>query len=113
MGLKIEKLEGARPMQQSLTEPCANCGEEAKCRRRDFSAQAWTVLLVWGEIQKSTVDQSVCDHCYNELRETLIDRADEIESASSQPVPAPKTKTVAKAVAQPAAKAGQKVRKAS
>jgi hypothetical protein len=53
----------------------------SRCRRRDFSQQAWAVLLVWEEVQKSTVDQSLCDDCYNELRETLIDRTDEIESA--------------------------------
>jgi hypothetical protein len=100
---------------QNVTESCANCGEDTKSRRRDFSEQAWTVLLVWGEIQKATVDQAICDHCYGELRETLIDRADEIAAVASQPAAtaAPRKAVSGKAgAAQTPAKAGQKVRKA-
>ncbi len=119
MGFKIEKLVGAHPM-QNIVETCANCGEDQKVRRRDFSEQAWTVLLVWGEIQKNTVDQSICDHCYDELRETLIDRHDEIEISAAQPIPpavrskpaAASAKPAAKSIPQTPAKAPAKVRKA-
>ena len=60
---------------------CGHCQCDTKSRRRDFSEQTWTVLLVWGEIDTKTVDQALCDPCYNELREVLIDRTDEIEAA--------------------------------
>lgn len=95
---------------QNVTETCANCGEDGKCRRRDFSEQAWTVLVVWNEVQTAAVDQAVCDHCYNELREVLIDRADEIENALRQPIPSKKPAAAAKRAVQPAR---GKVRKAS
>jgi hypothetical protein len=60
---------------------CGHCQCDTKSRRRDFSDQTWTVLLVWGEIEPKTVDQPLCEPCYNELREVLIDRTDEIEMA--------------------------------
>ena len=75
----VEKTRENRGMHISST--CAHCHENTKSRRRDFSEQTWSVLLVWGEIQKPTVDQPICDHCYNELREILIDRSQEIEVA--------------------------------
>ncbi len=81
MKIKIERIRGGREMAISSTENCANCGADSKCRRRDFSEQAWSVLLLWKEVQTSTVDQAICEDCYNELREVLIDRADEIEDA--------------------------------
>jgi hypothetical protein len=37
--------------------------------------------MVWGEVDTKTVDQPLCEPCYNELREVLIDRTDEIEAA--------------------------------
>ena len=98
---------------QHVSEVCSNCGEETKCRRRDFSEQAWTVLVLWNEVQTAAVDQPICDHCYDELREVLIDRAEDIEAAVN--APATKTKTPAATPAAPkraAAPARQKVRKA-
>lgn len=68
-----------------ISNVCTNCSGEVKSRRRDFTEQAWTVLVLWGEIQKRAVDQPICDHCYNELREVLIDRAEEIEAALKTP----------------------------
>ena len=113
MRFKIERLGSALNMQQNLTESCATCGEDQKCRRRDFSEQAWAALLLWGEVQKKSVDQAICEHCYNELRETLIDRADEIETAASAPAPRTKSVPAAKpAVAQAPAASRGKVRKA-
>ena len=68
---------------QNSADQCSNCNTEAKCRRRDFSEQAWTVLLLWNEVQATAVDQPICDDCYGDLRETLIDRAEEIDAALS------------------------------
>lgn len=94
---------------QHVSELCSNCGDETKCRRRDFSEQAWAVLVIWGEVQSPTVDQPICENCYNELREVLIDRSEEIENANNEPQPK-KTRVPAKRAAAPAR---QKVRKAS
>lgn len=91
-----------------VSECCSNCSEDTKSRRREFSEQAWTVLVLWNEVQSAAVDQPICENCYNELREVLIDRAEEIENALNEP--APKTKKVP---AKTAAPARQKVRKAS
>jgi uncharacterized protein with PIN domain len=93
---------------QNVSMTCANCEEDAKCRRRDFSEQAWTVLALWNEVQATAIDQPICEDCYNELREVLIDRADEIEVALSEPAP----KKSAQAGKRAAAPARQKVRKA-
>ena len=61
---------------------CACCGEDRKARRRNFSEQAWTALLLWSEVEQTAVDQPICDGCYGELRETLIDRAEEVNEVS-------------------------------
>ena len=42
------------------------------------------VLLLWGEISADSVDQPICEQCYTEMREILIDRTDEIEAAMQQ-----------------------------
>ena len=66
---------------QSLSQICGNCTVESKCRKREFSVEAWTVLVIWNEVQAAAVDQPLCDECYNELRETLIDRASDVAEA--------------------------------
>ncbi len=65
-------------------ENCNNCGSNARCRRRSFSKQAWTVLLLWKEVNPNAIEKPICDDCYKELRDVLIDRADEIEASLDQ-----------------------------
>ena len=77
---KIERVGGSKAM-QSLSQICSNCTVESKCRKREFSVEAWTVLVIWNEVQAAAVDQPLCDECYNELRETLIDRASDVAEA--------------------------------
>ena len=79
---KIERVGGSNAM-QSLSQMCCNCTVETKCRKREFSVEAWTVLVVWNEVQAAAVDQPMCDECYNELRETLIDRVSDVAEALS------------------------------
>jgi hypothetical protein len=109
---KIEKLGGAQAMQH-VSETCGNCETDTKCRRRDFSEQAWSVLVLWAEVATSAVDQPICDDCYNELREVLIDRADEIEAALAAPAPKQPRPAANAAAKKTAAAARPKVRKAS
>ena len=61
---------------------CSCCGEDRKARRRNFSEQAWTALLLWSEVEQTAIDQPICDGCYGELRETLIDRAEEVNAVA-------------------------------
>ena len=75
--------EPPRPLDtKARAETCSNCGSDSNsCRRRTFSEQALTVLLLWNEINPNAIDQGICDDCYQELRDVLIDRSDEIESS--------------------------------
>ena len=63
---------------------CKNCHQEEKAMRRVFSVLAWTVLLLWNELSVSAVDQPICDTCYDDMRNILIDRAEEIEKAMEE-----------------------------
>ena len=56
---------------------CARCSSGATARKREFSEQAYSMLLVWGEIDKDIIDAPICDECYAELRDLLIERADD------------------------------------
>ena len=86
---KMAAESGAQPEESRSSSPvaaaaCANCGDTGRNRRRQFSEQAWTVLLLWNEISPLVVDKPICADCYEELREILIDRADEVEAAMQQ-----------------------------
>ena len=104
MGNNVERRKRAKPTSRAKVKPestsprspvakfqdledtavCKNCQEEERSYRRTFSEQAWTVLLLWKEISPEAVEQPICDSCYDELREILIDRRDEIELAMSE-----------------------------
>ena len=82
MKSRIQGLVGLQTMH--VSEVCANCSDMSRCTRRDFSEQAWTMLLLWNEVAQSAVDKPICQSCYNELREVLIDRSDEIEEVLAE-----------------------------
>ena len=63
---------------------CRCCGIDSHCRRRTFSEQAWSALLSWGEATVEAIDQPICNTCYQEMREILMERSDEIESKQAQ-----------------------------
>lgn len=92
--LKVERFGGSH--MANVSECCSHCGEEAKSRRREFSEQAYSALLIWGEIQAATVDQAICEHCYIELRDVLIDRADDIVQSAEQQAAQPRKQVFAK-----------------
>jgi len=70
-----------------IAHACVNCDTQTRSRKREFSAQAWSALLTWEEIEKDVIDQPICDACYDELRDILIDRQTEIDNAARQPAP--------------------------
>ena len=73
---------------------CSACCGQSKSVRREFSDQAVTALVLWGEIESKHVDQPLCNDCYFNLRDVLIERVADIgtitspigSAASSRPV---------------------------
>ena len=61
-----------------FAQVCSACHGDQKSTRREFSDQAWAALVSWGEISRPVVDQPICNDCYVNLREVLIDRSEEI-----------------------------------
>lgn len=75
---------------------CPRCGIAGRCRIRDFSEQALAALIAWGELEPKHVAHGVCDDCYGELREVLIDfteapAAPTVLPAREAPAPVPQS----------------------
>ncbi len=66
-------------MNISAQTRCAICDEERKIRHREFSPHAWTALTVWGEVQSVQTGQVMCNGCYSDFRDLLIERSGEVE----------------------------------
>ncbi len=75
-------------------QSCARCSSDSNLRLREFSDQAFAALLVWEEIGSNAIGNPICEDCYAELREVLIDRASELLEAAK--MPAPKAVTIDK-----------------
>jgi|GEM_PF-3070640 hypothetical protein len=65
-------------MSKAIHAVCTVCCEDRKSRYREFSPHAWTALLNWGEIDNPMIGQAMCDDCYTEFRDLLIERSDEV-----------------------------------
>jgi len=66
---------------QSKSEAkCHNCLAAQPSFRRTFSEQAWAALKQWDEVSEETRHQPICSDCYEELRDVLIERSEEIEA---------------------------------
>ena len=61
---------------------CSSCEGHVKSVRREFSDQAWAALVAWSEICSKAVDEAICNDCYHNFRDVLIDRADEMRLVS-------------------------------
>lgn len=72
---------------------CPRCEATAKLRPRDFSDQAVATLVSFGDLDKKHVGAPVCDECYDDLRDMLIEHQREI-AAKPLSAPAGKTKRV-------------------
>lgn len=62
---------------------CAACHGHSKSAKREFSDQAWSALVTWGEVSHEAVDQPLCNDCYFNFRDVLIDRAADIAAAAN------------------------------
>ena len=58
---------------------CAVCTMQKKSTSREFSSTAWSVLVAWDEVSFSDHKLPICEECYWDLREVLIDRSKEID----------------------------------
>jgi hypothetical protein len=52
---------------------CPRCEAEEKLRPRDFSDQAIAILVSSGDLTKKDALHPICDDCYTELRDHLIE----------------------------------------
>ena len=52
---------------------CPRCEANAKLRPREFSDQAIAALVSHGDLDRKVVGKPVCDECYDELRDLLIE----------------------------------------
>jgi len=63
---------------QYVATNCHHCGSGAKSIKREFSPHALRALISWGEFRRENVDQPICEGCYKDIRDVLIERSDEI-----------------------------------
>lgn len=62
---------------------CSCCKQPTILKSKySFSDEAWGLLREWGEIAGDSKQNLLCDGCYWELRDTLIDRAAELSAQS-------------------------------
>jgi hypothetical protein len=66
-------------------QKCPRCETSAKLRPRDFSDQAVATLVTHGDLDKKIVGASVCDDCYHDLRDAMIEhvRAAELKQSNT------------------------------
>lgn len=62
---------------------CPRCAGYEACRETSFSNAALTALVVWGELAKRLIEEPICSECIADLREVLVERADEVQGASA------------------------------
>lgn len=62
---------------------CPRCEVQAKLRPRDFSDQAIATLVSFGDLDKKQVGVPVCDECYDDLRDLLIEHQRTVPAAAS------------------------------
>lgn len=70
----------------SSIQCCGHClADGRRLRHRDFSAPTWQLLVAWQEIGSATIGHPLCDDCYRDIREVLIERSTEVEMAMRDP----------------------------
>ena len=66
-----------------MTAKCPRCEATAKLRPRDFSDQAIATLISHGDLDKKIVGKSVCDDCYDDLRDAMIEHLRHVEKPAA------------------------------
>lgn len=71
-------------MEPKVSRPkqsCGCCGKDTPSRYRDFNEDSWQQLIAWGEVAVQAKNQPLCNVCYSDLRDVLIDHSIELQSA--------------------------------
>lgn len=76
------KFKAQAVFSSDFTHKCSSCDESVKSIKREFSDQAWAALVSWREVSPKAVDSPLCNDCYFNFRDVLIERADEIRLMS-------------------------------
>ncbi len=63
---------------------CYHCGEMTKVKVREISLQSWEILFLLGEVARSEINMPICDTCFSELREVMIERRDEVQKLEQE-----------------------------
>lgn len=61
------------------SKTCSFCNKNQKSSPREFSQAAWSILLAWDEVDEKDSQKPMCEPCYWDIREVLIDRSKEID----------------------------------
>lgn len=62
------------------TQECPRCSNISRPIKRTFSDQALAALVVWKDLSEKLIDEPICDECYEELRDVLIERIEEVKA---------------------------------
>lgn len=71
-----------------VSNHCSHCLSSAKSVQRDISAQTWSALIHWNEVEPEVIDKPLCNQCHRDIRDLLIERSAEFAAyieAQSQP----------------------------
>jgi hypothetical protein len=62
------------------SQECPRCSNLARLSKRTFSEQALAALVVWKDLSEKLIDEPICEDCYNELRNVLIERIEDVKT---------------------------------
>ena len=68
------------------TQECPRCANPARLQKRTFSDQALAALIVWKDLDEKLVDHPICDDCYEELRDILMERTEEVKKVKPRSI---------------------------
>ena len=63
-----------------MSNKCYHCSQLVKSKVRDISDEVWGAYIILEEGEKGINRQPMCEDCYLEIRDTLIERQDEIDA---------------------------------
>jgi hypothetical protein len=89
--MTASKTKATAEFSAHFTHQCNACDGHVKSVRREFSDQAWAALVAWKELSSKAVDAPLCNDCYFNFRDVLIERADEMRLMALNTVTSPKT----------------------
>lgn len=62
------------------SQECPRCSNTARLAKRSFSDQALAALVVWKDLSEKLIEEPLCEDCYEELREILIERIEDVKA---------------------------------